>query len=58
MGGSPENGVDLEIIGPTSCPTEEEGELERRRYVERYKGQWVYFSDDRRGKMSEDSAHN
>ena len=47
-------GVDLEILGLTRCPTEEEDGRARRRYVDREKGphhRWVYLSADRREKM-------
>ena len=61
MEGIPENGVNLEILGITRCPTEREDGRARRRSVERDKvphHKRVYLSANRRGKMGKDSAHD
>ena len=61
MEGSPESGVDLEILGITKFPREEEDVRTIRSFVERGEVPhhiWVYLLAVRRSKMGKDLAHN
>ena len=61
MGRSPDSGIYLAIFRLTICLTQEEDVRGIWRFVESYKGPyyiWACLSDDRKGKMDQESAYN